>query len=332
MRPAPGPISARASSRPSASRLESGSSSSSSSRLVQDAAADRQPLAHPGRELGDPLVGAALHRRPPPSSSSIRAPRASRADPVQAGVEGEVLAAAEVAVEERLVAEVADPAAQLPGLARQLAAEHPRLAAARAQQGGEDAQQRRLAGAVGAEDDQRLAGARARPRPRRARCVRRSRGAARRADRRAHARILAECRICGPWLAICSTRFSAGRGRLGADAMIRPADAADLAAIEAIVERAYGVYVERIGMRPGPMDADYAEKVRRGLVSVAEEERRGRRPARPGRDARPPAGRERRRRPRAPGRGDRPAPARLRRGDGASGGPRGRRASTPTRR
>ena len=29
--------------------------------LVQDAAADRQPLAHPGRELGDPLVGAALH-------------------------------------------------------------------------------------------------------------------------------------------------------------------------------------------------------------------------------------------------------------------------------
>jgi predicted N-acetyltransferase YhbS len=53
--------------------------------------------------------------------------------------------------------------------------------------------------------------------------------------------------------------------------MIRPADASDLAAIEAIVERAYGVYVERIGMRPGPMDADHAEKVRCGLVSVAEE-------------------------------------------------------------
>ena len=50
--------------------------------------------------------------------------------------------------------------------------------------------------------------------------------------------------------------------------MIRPADASDLAAIESIVERAYGVYVERIGMRPGPMDADYAEKVRRGLVFV----------------------------------------------------------------
>ena len=30
--------------------------------LVQDAAADRQPLAHPGGELGDALLGAALHR------------------------------------------------------------------------------------------------------------------------------------------------------------------------------------------------------------------------------------------------------------------------------
>jgi ribosomal protein S18 acetylase RimI-like enzyme len=52
--------------------------------------------------------------------------------------------------------------------------------------------------------------------------------------------------------------------------LIRPAQPGDEAAIESIVERAYGVYVERIGMRPGPMDADHAEKVRRGLVSVAE--------------------------------------------------------------
>lgn len=50
---------------------------------------------------------------------------------------------------------------------------------------------------------------------------------------------------------------------------IRPAVAADLAAIEAIVARAYGVYVERIGMRPGPMDADYAELLSRGLIHVA---------------------------------------------------------------
>jgi ribosomal protein S18 acetylase RimI-like enzyme len=53
--------------------------------------------------------------------------------------------------------------------------------------------------------------------------------------------------------------------------MIRPARATDLAAIESIVERAYGVYVERIGMRPGPMDTDHAEKLGRGLVSVDEE-------------------------------------------------------------
>lgn len=53
---------------------------------------------------------------------------------------------------------------------------------------------------------------------------------------------------------------------------VRLAIAADVEAIAGIVERAYGVYVERIGMRPGPMDADYAEKVRSGLVFVAEED------------------------------------------------------------
>ena len=86
-------------------------------RLVQDAAADRQPLAHPGRELGDALVGAALHpdRLEQLVDPRLRAPPSS---PVQAGVEAQVLAAAEVAVEQRLVAEVADPPAQLPGLAR----------------------------------------------------------------------------------------------------------------------------------------------------------------------------------------------------------------------
>ena len=57
--------------------------------------------------------------------------------------------------------------------------------------------------------------------------------------------------------------------------VIRPAQAADVAAIEAIVERAYGGYVERIGMRPGPMDSDYAEKVGEGLVHVADERSAG---------------------------------------------------------
>jgi GNAT superfamily N-acetyltransferase len=52
---------------------------------------------------------------------------------------------------------------------------------------------------------------------------------------------------------------------------IRQAEREDVEAIDKIVERAYGIYVERIGMRPGPMDADYPEKVRRGLVHVADD-------------------------------------------------------------
>ena len=93
-------------------------------RLVQDAAADRQPLAHPGRELGDALLGPPLH---PGGGEQLGDPRLAglARDPVQPGVEAQVLAAAEVAVEQRLVAEVADPAAQLPGLVRERAAEHP---------------------------------------------------------------------------------------------------------------------------------------------------------------------------------------------------------------
>jgi GNAT superfamily N-acetyltransferase len=52
---------------------------------------------------------------------------------------------------------------------------------------------------------------------------------------------------------------------------MRPAESGDVAAIEAIVERAYGVYVERIGMRPGPMGDDYARLVGEGLVTVADD-------------------------------------------------------------
>ena len=74
------------------------------------AGASRRRARRPARRRGAPSPTAS-------SSSSIRARRPRARDPVQPGVEGEVLAAAEVAVEERLVAEVADPAAQLPGLA-----------------------------------------------------------------------------------------------------------------------------------------------------------------------------------------------------------------------
>jgi ribosomal protein S18 acetylase RimI-like enzyme len=53
---------------------------------------------------------------------------------------------------------------------------------------------------------------------------------------------------------------------------IRRAGLADLPVVSGIVDRAYGVYVERIGMRPGPMDADYRGAIERELVWVAEEE------------------------------------------------------------
>ncbi len=78
-------------------------------------------------------------------------------DAVQAGVEAQVLAAREVAVQQRLVRQQPDPPADGPAVVRERPAEHAHDAGVRAQQRGEDPQQRRLAGAVGAEDDERRA-------------------------------------------------------------------------------------------------------------------------------------------------------------------------------
>jgi ribosomal protein S18 acetylase RimI-like enzyme len=44
----------------------------------------------------------------------------------------------------------------------------------------------------------------------------------------------------------------------------------DREAVERLVEAAYGGYVERIGRRPAPMDADYAALIAAGRVTVAE--------------------------------------------------------------
>src|ERR1700693_6378583 len=52
--------------------------------------------------------------------------------------------------------------------------------------------------------------------------------------------------------------------------MIRPAQPADRAAVEAIVAAAYSVYLERIGKPPGPMLDDYAGLIDAGAVSVFE--------------------------------------------------------------
>lgn len=52
--------------------------------------------------------------------------------------------------------------------------------------------------------------------------------------------------------------------------LVRPAAPEDTADIGAVVDAAYRGYVPRIGMRPAPMDADYAGLVEAGLVWVAE--------------------------------------------------------------
>jgi len=52
--------------------------------------------------------------------------------------------------------------------------------------------------------------------------------------------------------------------------ILRPAEPGDRDAIEHIVEAAYGIYVERIGRRPAPMDADYAALIGDGLVTIAD--------------------------------------------------------------
>ena len=53
--------------------------------------------------------------------------------------------------------------------------------------------------------------------------------------------------------------------------MLRTARPEDRAAVEAIVEAAYSVYVERIGKAPGPMLNDYAGLIAAGAVSVLED-------------------------------------------------------------
>lgn len=51
---------------------------------------------------------------------------------------------------------------------------------------------------------------------------------------------------------------------------IRPARPEDRAAIEALVERSYGPYVERLGQKPGPMLDDYARRIANGEAWVLE--------------------------------------------------------------
>jgi ribosomal protein S18 acetylase RimI-like enzyme len=51
---------------------------------------------------------------------------------------------------------------------------------------------------------------------------------------------------------------------------LRPADGRDASRVAELVDAAYGHYVERIGMLPGPMTEDYARVIRDARVTVAE--------------------------------------------------------------
>ncbi len=115
-----------------------------------------QALDHSLGEVAHGVVGAA------PQPHRVEALLHSlRLHAVQARVVGEVLAPAEIAVEQRVVSQVAHAAAHLPTAGRQRRAQHLGLTGVRAQQRGQYAQQRGLARAVGAQHGQR--GARLEP-------------------------------------------------------------------------------------------------------------------------------------------------------------------------
>jgi ribosomal protein S18 acetylase RimI-like enzyme len=54
---------------------------------------------------------------------------------------------------------------------------------------------------------------------------------------------------------------------------IRKATPEDAAAVRAVVQAAYQVYIPRIGMKPKPMSADYESLISEGKVWVAVEDR-----------------------------------------------------------
>jgi ribosomal protein S18 acetylase RimI-like enzyme len=53
---------------------------------------------------------------------------------------------------------------------------------------------------------------------------------------------------------------------------LRPAKEADAGPLAQLVDEAYGHYVVRLGMRPGPMREDYAEVIRTRGATLAESE------------------------------------------------------------
>jgi hypothetical protein len=115
-------------------------------RVVEERAAEGEALLHPAREGRDPGVALLPEAEALEQHADALAPFR---DAVEAAVELEVLERGELAVDERLVREVAD---------RGALGEHLELAAARRREAGEQAQQRGLARAVRAGEEEKPTG------------------------------------------------------------------------------------------------------------------------------------------------------------------------------
>ena len=136
---------ASSSSAPASSSAVYGSSRTSKPRIVEQDAAEREPLRHPARVRRDPVAprvpeAEALEQHPDPLAPLGHA--------VQPAVEVEVLERGELAIDERLVPEVAELAARDAALDRPLR---------RRGKAGADPQERRLARTVRPGDDEEAA-------------------------------------------------------------------------------------------------------------------------------------------------------------------------------
>src|SRR5262245_45977515 len=123
-------------------------------RPVQQRPCQRQPLHHAARVDAYRSARRLFEPRP---AQQLRDAGLRVGHPVELGVEPEVLPSGQVRIAGALVTDVPDSPARGRRAPAGVLAEEPERAAARAQQGREHAEQRRLAGAVRAQQDDQLA-------------------------------------------------------------------------------------------------------------------------------------------------------------------------------
>src|SRR3990172_6629265 len=123
-------------------------------RFVQQGARQRETLLHPPREGTNRVAPA---RRQTHLVEGFLHTRLEINEPVHSPVEAQILFGREGAVEQRLVRQHADAPAHLGGLLRQAAPGHAHIAEGGAHQGGQDANEGRLAGPIRSEQNDELA-------------------------------------------------------------------------------------------------------------------------------------------------------------------------------